>query len=60
MIAGAKAEQLQEEIVTAFAGVQAQDLMSRPAVSIEAGAGLREARELSARYPLHRLPSHRR
>lgn len=50
VITGAKAEQLQEEIVTAFTGVQAQDLMSRPAVSIEAGAGLQEARELSARY----------
>jgi CBS-domain-containing membrane protein len=50
VIAGAKAEQLQEEIVTAFTGVQAQDLMSRAAVSIDAGAGLQDARELFARY----------
>ena len=56
VIAGAKAEQLQEEIVTTFTGVEAQDLMSRPAVSIEAGAGLQEARELSARYRYTAFP----
>jgi Zn-dependent protease/predicted transcriptional regulator len=56
VIAGASAEQLQGEIVTAFTGVQAQDLMSRPAVSIEAGAGLEEARELFARYRYNAFP----
>ena len=56
VIAGSKAEQLQEEIVTTFTGVEAPDLLSRPAVSIEAGAGLQEARELSARYGYTAFP----
>ena len=56
VIGGAKAEQLQEEIVTAFTGVSARELMSRPAVSIGADAAPQEAREILARYRYHAFP----
>jgi CBS domain-containing protein len=56
VIAGAAAEQQQEQIMAAFTGLEAQDLMSRPAVSIDARAGLDEARELFARYRYTAFP----
>jgi Zn-dependent protease/predicted transcriptional regulator len=56
VIAGAAAEQQQEQIMAAFTGLEAQNLMSRPAVSIDARAGLDEARELFARYHYTAFP----
>lgn len=56
VIYGASAEQLQDEIVSEFSGVQAQDVMSHPAVSIDAAAGLDEAREIFARYRYTAFP----
>ena len=56
VIGGAKAEQLQEEIVAAFPGASAHELLSRPAVSIGADAGAQDAREMFARYRYHAFP----
>ncbi len=56
VIAGGNAERLHDQIVTEFTGVPAQALMSHPAVTIDAGATLDDARQLFARYRYTAFP----
>jgi CBS domain-containing protein len=50
VIAGGNAERLHDQIVSEFTGVSAQELMTRRAVTIDAGASVDEAWELYARH----------
>jgi Zn-dependent protease/predicted transcriptional regulator len=56
VVGAANAERLQQEVITAFTGVLARDLMSHPAVSISEDATLVEVQERFARYRYTAFP----
>ena len=56
VVAAANVERLQQEVLTAFTGILARDLMSHPAVSISEDAPLVEAQEQFARYRYTAFP----
>ena len=56
VVAAANVERLQQEVLTAFTGMLARDLMSHPAVSISEDAPPVEAQEQFARYRYTAFP----
>ena len=56
LVTAASAERLQEQVVSAFTGVSAGELMSHPAVSIPAELTLSEAQQYFARYRYTAFP----
>jgi Zn-dependent protease/CBS domain-containing protein len=56
VIAGGSAEQLQEELVTAFTGIEAEALMSSPAITIDAAEHLDQAEALFSSHHLTAAP----
>ncbi|MGZ4372057.1 MAG: site-2 protease family protein [Gaiellaceae bacterium] len=56
LVLAANAERLQEQVVTTFAGVHADELMSEPAISIPSEATLEQAQQYFARYRYTAFP----
>ncbi len=56
LVVAANAERLQEQVVMTFTGVSAEELMSRPAISIPSDLTLAEAQEYFARYQYTAFP----
>ena len=56
VVSAATAERMHEEVIAAFTGVPAAELMSQPAVSIPAESTLSEAREYFGRYRYKAFP----
>ena len=56
LVAAANAERLQEQVVTAFKGVRAAELMSQPAISIPARSTVAQAEQYFARYRYTAFP----
>jgi Zn-dependent protease len=56
LVAAAKAERVQEQVLEAFAGVRVRDLMSTPAVTLPARMTLEEAQPYFARYRFTTFP----
>ena len=56
LVVAAKAEQVQEQVLTTFTGVCAAELMSQPAICIPPALTLDEAQEYFARYRFTAFP----
>ncbi len=56
LVFAANAERMHEEVVTRFTGIPAQQLMSRPAISIAADSTLAQAHEYFLRYRYTAFP----
>jgi Zn-dependent protease len=56
LVSAATAERMHEQVISAFTGVPAEELMSQPAISIPAEATLVEAQECFKRYRYTAFP----
>jgi Zn-dependent protease/predicted transcriptional regulator len=56
LVVAANAERLQEQVVSTFTGVHAQELMSQPVVSIPSESTLEQAQQYFARYRYTAFP----
>jgi Zn-dependent protease/predicted transcriptional regulator len=56
LVSAATAERMHEQVISAFTGVPAEELMSEPAISIPAEATLVEAQEYFTRYRYTAFP----
>ena len=56
LVIAANAERMHEQVVTTFTGVQAQELMSQPAISIPSESTLAQAQQYFARYRYTAFP----
>jgi Zn-dependent protease/predicted transcriptional regulator len=56
LVGAAKAERVQEQVLETFAGIQARDLMSTPAVALPGALSLEDALPCFARYRYEAFP----